>query len=461
MATPADNVSSSQLNALSIIERTCSVFSLLGSIFIIGTFLSSKAFHKPINRLVFYASFGNMMTNVGTLMSRQYIGSPDSVGCQFQAFLIQMFMPADAFWTLSMAINVYLTFYYKFDARKLRKMEIPYLVGCYGIPFVPAFVYVFVKNREGQRVYGNATLWCWVSSEWDIWRIITFYGPVWLVIAVTFFIYIRAGSTIYRKRRELDDFSSTDRDLAYGAGDNLGTIKTTEVSVTTEVMSPTAIHLQRMERRAADPGNPNSQGVYSVHITAQAGSGDIADQVLPIEQQQTRTSLHAPQQRSGGVNPARRRNRELNNAAWQYTKCALLFFTAILITWVPSSANRVYSVFNTKNSSVPLEFMSAFVLPLQGFWNALIYMVTSWSACKNLASDLRMGQRPNVTELVDGMAPDVGVHNNTATSHHHRHNLGQFRANLRSNKFETESMTELANESRHTSDDERRDHAHV
>lgn len=455
----AEHMTKSQLDALSVIERTCSVFSLLGSLFIIGTFLSSKAFHKPINRLVFYASFGNMMTNVGTLMSRSYTGSPNSVGCQFQAFLIQMFMPADAFWTLSMAINVYLTFYCKFDARKLRKMEIPYLIGCYGVPFVPAFIYIFIKNKEGQRIYGNATLWCWVSPEWDIWRIITFYGPVWLVILITFFIYIRAGSTIYRKRRELDDFSSTDRDLTYGGGDHIGTIKTTEVSVTTEILSPDAIHLQSMSRQAPDPSNPSSNGVYSVHITAQTSSGDIEDEVIPIEQQQTRASIQVPsqQQQRSVVNPARRRNRELNNAAWQYTKCALLFFTAILITWVPSSSNRVYSVFHPQSSSRALEFMSAFVLPLQGFWNALIYMVTSWSACKSLMSDLRTGRRPDVTELVGGMAPDVGA-NHLRTATNHRHNLGQFR---RSNKFETESMTELANESRPTSDDERRDHVHV
>lgn len=84
------NLDEKHLDALSIIERVCSVFSLLGSIFIIGTFLLSKAFHKPINRLVFYASFGNMIVNVGTLMSRSYIGDSNSVGCQLQAFLIQM-----------------------------------------------------------------------------------------------------------------------------------------------------------------------------------------------------------------------------------------------------------------------------------------------------------------------------------------------------------------------------------
>lgn len=83
-------LSDSQLRGFSITERVCSVFSLLGSILVISTFCASKSFHKPINRLVFYASFGNMMTNVATLMARSYIDSPHSPGCQFQAFLIQM-----------------------------------------------------------------------------------------------------------------------------------------------------------------------------------------------------------------------------------------------------------------------------------------------------------------------------------------------------------------------------------
>lgn len=89
------------------------------------------------------------------------------------------FMPADAFWILAMAINVYLTFYCKFDAAKLRKMEIPYLLFCYGVPFVVAMVFVFVSSPTKGKIYGDATLWCWVKMEWDIFRIITFYGPVW------------------------------------------------------------------------------------------------------------------------------------------------------------------------------------------------------------------------------------------------------------------------------------------
>jgi hypothetical protein len=87
----------------------------------------------------------------------------------------------------------------------------------------------------------------------------------------------------------------------------------------------------------------------------------------------------------GAVNASsRRRNFESHNAAWAYTKCAILFFSVLLITWIPSSGNRVYSMVNGGDVSKPLFFASAFVLPLQGFWNAIIYIVTSWAACKSL-----------------------------------------------------------------------------
>jgi hypothetical protein len=77
------------LHALSIVERVGSVFSILGCIFIVATFCSSKAFHKPINRLVFYASVGNGIVNTATVMATSYVNAPNSAGCQTQGFLIQ------------------------------------------------------------------------------------------------------------------------------------------------------------------------------------------------------------------------------------------------------------------------------------------------------------------------------------------------------------------------------------
>ncbi|KAG5973789.1 hypothetical protein E4U55_000278 [Claviceps digitariae] len=437
------SISEGQLEAISTIERACSILSLLGCLFIIVTFCSSASFHKPINRLVFYASFGNLFTVVGTLMSRSYLSDVDSVGCQFQASLIQLFMPADAFWTLAMAINVYLTFYFKFDAARLRRMEIPYLICCYGLPAIPAVAFLFIKSSQGVRVYGNATLWCWISQDWDILRIAIFYGPVWVVIFVTFFIYLRAGRTIYEKRKQLRGFHSSDPDPLSFNGETVTTTRTTEVIVTTEVVGHDGFHLNQMNPRdpidgpRQDASGPS--GVYSVHITANTGAShhDKDDTVLSSKRGPASITQHAPRK---AANTARRRNHELNNAAWSYTKCSILFFTAIIITWIPSSANRVFSLIHDKETALPLEFMSAFVLPLQGFWNAVIYATTSWSACKELFGHFRI-KKPSILSS-DGSGKRRERMSRTAARQQRRSQFGPFTGSTKT--LSSESTTELA-----------------
>lgn len=88
-------------------------------------------------------------------------------------------MPADTLWTLAMGINVWLTFYQKYDAIGLRKMEKWYFLLCYGVPLVPAVTFAFVENQAQGRVYGDAKLWCWITPRWTAFRFALFYGPVW------------------------------------------------------------------------------------------------------------------------------------------------------------------------------------------------------------------------------------------------------------------------------------------
>lgn len=79
-----------QISAISATERVCSTISLIGTFIIVATFIASPAFRKPINRLVFYASWGNMMANIATIISANGIHQGvDSSLCQFQGFLIQ------------------------------------------------------------------------------------------------------------------------------------------------------------------------------------------------------------------------------------------------------------------------------------------------------------------------------------------------------------------------------------
>lgn len=87
------SLSARQLRAIEYTERACSILSLLGSSFVITTFLWSRHFHTPINRLIFYASWGNTFASVATVISISGIShGVDSPLCQFQGFFMQWFV---------------------------------------------------------------------------------------------------------------------------------------------------------------------------------------------------------------------------------------------------------------------------------------------------------------------------------------------------------------------------------
>lgn len=81
--------------------------------------------------------------------------------------------------------------------------------------------------------------------------------------------------------------------------------------------------------------------------------------------------------------------KEPNADAWLYARIAFLFFISILLTWIPSSVNRVYSLARPDAINFPLNLTSAAVFPLQGFWNLIVYIITSQAACKTLWTVLR------------------------------------------------------------------------
>lgn len=76
-----------------ITERVTSIFSLLGILFILSTFLLGRGFDKPINRLFFFASFSNLGMNIAALIAEDGVSAgQNSSLCQFQAFAIQWYV---------------------------------------------------------------------------------------------------------------------------------------------------------------------------------------------------------------------------------------------------------------------------------------------------------------------------------------------------------------------------------
>ncbi|KAF5594303.1 G coupled receptor [Fusarium pseudocircinatum] len=240
-----------------------------------------------------------------------------------------------------------------------------------------------------------------------------------VIIAITLAIYIRSGGTIYRKRQQLlkaQGSGSGGLSYAHQSTVNNNNMKTTEVTITSEATQPHAIQLQNMGHQV------------SVQAIGEQPPQPIARVTSTMPQ-----PIHRP---------AVRPSNDVYRAAWAYTKVAMLFFAVILITWIPSSANRMYSHIHPSEVSKPLQFMSATVLPLQGFWNAVIYAVTSWAACKALLEERGLwGSRTRINEPAWGPDEERG------------RRRSRLKTMLNSRTADSESLRELAHQNK--SDDGR------
>jgi hypothetical protein len=198
-----------------------------------------------------------------------------------------------------------------------------------------------------------------------------------------FAIYIRVGKEVYKKRKELQSVYQTTSTENHATKSQIpnsapyqeisvsepirGT-RTTEVHVVSNASSANAFASNGSKGGRTSPDAMTKSDRYSVTISS-----------LPVR---ATTAASAPPFKEG------KGHLGMDRIIIAYTKCAALFAASLLITWIPSSANRVYGLIYTNKVSYPLNVASALVLPLQGFWNAVIYFVTSFAACRALCSSI-------------------------------------------------------------------------
>ncbi|MCJ1473700.1 hypothetical protein MMC13_002351 [Lambiella insularis] len=339
-----------------------------------STYFFSSSFEKPINRLVFFASWGNLGMNVAALISEAgpQTGQASAL-CQFQGFMVQMFLGVDAYWSLCMAINVYLVFLGHFTVRQLRHLDFRYLLGCYGLSFIPALTFIFVSTEERGRIYGDAILWCWVSIEWDFLRLALVYSVSWLSIAMALAVYCVAARVVWTKRHELQgDFMNPFNDTPWK------NIITTEIDITTEPRQEVAERASVFDDSATELAGYDPYSV-AVEVGPSDTQGHSKPDILPdILQMRSLT-------RSAATS-------ETNTEALLYARSAFFYFVALLIIWIPSSINRAYALAHPSDFNYPLNYMSSLLLSSQKA------VVGLWSDCKSLVGDRR---RHSIVEIGD------------------------------------------------------------
>ncbi|KAI4132696.1 MAG: hypothetical protein LQ347_002491 [Umbilicaria vellea] len=210
-------------------------------------------------------------------------------------------------------------------------------------------------------------------------------------------IYTLTGRDIYQKRQSLREFSA----LSHIEEGKLSApnSRTTDVQITSQAVLkfPQSLHHARgMRNLQSSNPPPDSQ-----------------------EHQPYTINIESPKPSRGSPSSS---SYNTDIAAWAYTKVAMLFFAALLITWVsspfpifpfpsprappcrrkqskpppsqvPATVNRVYTFVHAGDLNFPLMYIEALVLPLQGFWNAVIYIATSMAACRGLWRTLSRQRR--------------------------------------------------------------------
>ncbi|KAK0619186.1 hypothetical protein B0T14DRAFT_430641 [Immersiella caudata] len=343
-----------QTRILMALTRTASVLSGLGVITIISTFSLSRHFRNPMHRLIFINAFYNAFDVTCTMIS---VSGPQagnkSALCQFQGFLNQMFPVADVYWTLVMAIDVYLIVFRCYDTEALRKLEWKYIVGISTLTFIPALVLLLIDTPEKGPMYGSVTIWCAIAPKWVLFRIVIYYVPIWTSIVVIIILYCMVGIEILKRRRALKAITAD-----------------SEGFLLDDAVLP-----------AEDPGAASVEHSPSINHTSH---GSTDGSILTTKQ--SLTQLNVPTRSSLSFR--------------QYILMPLFFFLALLTVWVAPSTNRVATFVHPTFGSFPLIVTVGVTGSLRGFWNALVFVSLGMKSWKRRREEEGIALQPTTSDHV-------------------------------------------------------------
>ncbi|RFU78502.1 cyclic amp receptor a [Trichoderma arundinaceum] len=421
--TSGSELSPREIEVLITIERIGAGLSMVAITFTLLSFLLFKRLRTTPNIFIVLASIANAGASIASMIGYDGLDKGESSAlCQGQGFIFEWwvavlgihstggwqkadavlhrFMQSDPWWSFAMAFNVFLVFFNNANPATFRKRIWIYCIVCFGGPLLPAVVLVSIHDDAKGPVFGNAALWCWIDSNWSLVRLYAYYIPIWICIFGSILIYIAVGYHVFHHRNRLRNFAIpiTERKkransgVASEAGDSAvesltrrqdyyGTA-TTEVQVTSNTPENDYLGLPAIPPAVYAHGPmvvtcgrswaaTHAEGYHSPKIERTP----LRDTNIFIKRAKQPFALFT-RLRAAKSNAASKLKR-LDPIKMAYLRTSFIFGFAILITWIPSSVNRLYSLTYHGRVNFQLSIASGCVLPLQGVWNALIYFTTS------------------------------------------------------------------------------------
>ncbi|VUC31758.1 unnamed protein product [Clonostachys rosea] len=422
----SEHMTPDQMVTLTVLERTGGCISLVATMGIFVAFAMFPRVRNVQNTFIVFASVSNVGASIASVMAMEGLAMGRASGlCQAQAFMFEMFMQSDPWWSLAMAINVFLVFFFRAKPETFRKWWWLYCVVCYGGPFSIALALLLVRNPRRGLVYGEATIWCWVDRAWDDIRIYTYYMLIWICILGSLILYFLVGYQVFQARNRLRDLStsrsreptavedvakathSTNKHQLSDLPDEgfYGTV-ITEVQIIRSTPSssgnpsePKPVHMNHPRTNSPASSGPCAAVSFGTRGYDRDPDRDCNNERHPAAPGQFFSTVTGPD----GAAPHLRRKKK--TWAWSmssvinsfviedeikraYLRTSFLFALSVLVTWIPSSMNRIHSWLAGES---PFEYhvATAAVLPLQGLWNAVIFFVTSSRGIKKGWAEMR------------------------------------------------------------------------
>lgn len=261
---------------------------------------------------------------------------------------------------------------------------------------------------------------------------------IWICIVGSLLFYFMVGYHVFRSRNRLRSFSaSKSRETATTheqVRDSVTfTFETSPTNISQQQLPRVELHVpqdcfygtivtevQVVQSKACATAAPSEPRPAHTQSTSQASFDESPPspiQTVPSQYFSTATSPAGAPVRSR--HPLHRFASATNRAVSKfvvedpikraYLRTSFLFALSVLVTWIPSSMNRIHS-WMVGESPYEYHVATAAVLPLQGLWNAAIFFITSSHALREGLRDMTEGRDSDMVETeVDRVAvsPDL------------------------------------------------------
>lgn len=178
--------------------------SMLGAVFIVGVYVAFKDLRCYASRLVVYMEVLDFLNAIAYMLpsSKEY--------CITQAVISSYFSLGSILMTAVIAYSLYASTLKQ--ARNVEKHEGEYVALSLFLPLPAALLPLTTHS------FGKGHGWCWIHltrhDYWVplMWRLVSFYVPLWIVILFNTFVYTRIIRTAKRNYSyTLAESSSADK----------------------------------------------------------------------------------------------------------------------------------------------------------------------------------------------------------------------------------------------------------